>query len=282
MTRNILVIGATGKTGRRLVPLLRARGLAVRAASRSPREGVVGFAWEDASTHRRALDGVDAVYLIPPALIENPVPLVAPFLQSAAALGVRQVALLSSMGAGFPGEPSSSGRRQLEGLVQDCGLAWTILQPSGFMQNFSEGFLLPAVRNGAIPNPAGDGRVALVDAGDIAAVAAVVLAGGDSSHAGRTYNLTGPALLGFADAAAAIGRAAQRPVEARSMTAPQFLGMLAGAGVPNDYAAMLVRDQMAIRDGAAAVVADSVARIGGRAPVDFASYAAAAASAWRQ
>lgn len=254
--------------------------MTVRAASRTPRDGMIAFDWQDTRSHRDALNGVDAVYLIPPALVENPVPMVEPFLAAAVATGVRNVVLLSSMGAGFPDEPPTSGRRALEALVQTSGLDWAILRPSGFMQNFSEGFLLPAVRHGMIPNPAGDGRVAMVDAGDIAAVAAAVLAGGESNHVERIYDVTGPALLGFADAAAVIGRAARRSVEARSMTAPQFLGMLEAAGVPNDYATMLVRDQKAVREGAAAIITDVVARIGGHEAVDFASYAASAASAW--
>lgn len=281
MHRTVLVIGATGKTGRRLVPLLQRRGLIARAASRSPQAGMATFDWQDAGTHRQALDGVDAVYLIPPALVENPVPMVEPFLAAAIAAGVRRIVLLSSMGAGFPDEPPASGRRELERLVQGSGLDWTIVRPSGFMQNFSEGFLLPAVRNGVVPNPAGDGQVAMVDAGDIAAVVAAVLAGDDSSHFERVHDVTGPALLGFVEAAAIIAHAAGHPVEARAMASPQFLAMLESVGVPQDYATMLVRDQEAIREGAAAVATDTVLRVGGCEPVDFTTYASTAATAWR-
>lgn len=280
MANTILVTGATGKTGRRLIPLLQEQGLSVRAASRVPSVGQVAFDWDNPVSQSSALSGATAIYLIPPALVEDPTPTVAPFLALAKTAGVRSLVLVSSMGTAFPAEPQNSGRRKLEALVRDSGLDWTMLRPSGFMQNFSEGFLLPAVRNGAIPNPAGQGKVAMVDAGDIAAVAAAVLVG-TGQHAGQVYDLTGPSALNFDEIAQIIAREAGRSVVARPMTSPQFLAMLEGAGVPSDYAAMLLRDQEAIRDGAAASVSDTVTRLVGRPPRSFGVYAAEAAGAWR-
>lgn len=280
MTNTILVTGATGKTGRRLIALLQDQGVSVRAASRAPSAGQVAFDWENPVSQSSALSGVTAIYLIPPALVEDPTSIVAPFLTLAKAAGVRGLVLVSSMGTAFPAEPQNSGRRKLEALVRDSGLDWTILRPSGFMQNFSEGFLLPAVRNGAIPNPAGQGEVAMVDAGDIAAVAAAVLVDA-GQHAGRIYDVTGPSAISFEEVAQIIAREAGRSVTARPMTSPQFLAMLESAGVPSDYAAMLLSDQEAIRHGAAASVSDTVTRLVGRPPRSFSAYAAEAAGAWR-
>jgi uncharacterized protein YbjT (DUF2867 family) len=282
MAKTILVTGATGKTGRRLVPLLQGQGVTVRAASRTPCDGQVRFDWREPGSHGNALRGVDAVYLIPPALVENPVPFVEPFVATAARAGVRRVVLLSSMGVEFPHEPQESGRRALEALVRASGLEWVILRPSGFMQNFSEGFLLPAIRHGAIPNPAGSGKVAMVDARDIAAVAAKALATEGLVQTGRAYDVTGPRLIDFPEIAETISRHANLPIAAVPMTSRQFFAMLENAGVPPDYAAMLVRDQDAIRDGAAATVADTVSRVLGRDPIDFTTFAAAAAGGWQQ
>jgi uncharacterized protein YbjT (DUF2867 family) len=281
MTKTILVTGATGKTGRRLVRLLQDQGVTVRAASRTPRDGQIRFEWLESAGHRNLLTGVDAVYLIPPAMVENPVPVVEPFVAAAASAGVRRLALLSSMGAEFPDEPPESGRRKLEALVKASGLEWTILRPSGFMQNFSEGFLLPAVRHGAIPNPAGNGKVAMVDARDIAAVAAEVLTAEGPIHVGQTYDVTGPQLIDFLEIAETISTHANRPINAVPMTPRQFFAMLENAGVPQDYAAMLVRDQDAIRKGAAATVVETVPRILGRNPIDFATFASGASSVWQ-
>ena len=280
MGDTILVTGATGKTGRRLTEALKAMDVIVRAASRRPSADQVAFDWQVSSTYPAVVRDVDAIYLVPPAMVEDPAPIVAPFLAAARRAEVRKVVLVSSMGAGFPKEPPGSGRRKLEALVRDSGLDWTILRPSGFLQNFSEGFLLPAIRGGAIPNPAGDGKVAMVDAGDIAAVAAAVLTGG-ARHGGQVYDVTGPSLIDFAEIAEIIARAADRPVVIRPMSSPQFLAMLEGAGVPSNYAAMLLRDQEAIRDGAAETISDTVQSLVGRRARSLVEYAADAADAWR-
>lgn len=281
MTQTIFVTGATGKTGRRLVSMLQNQDITVRPASRTPRGGQVGFDWLQSASHANVLEGADAVYLIPPAMIEDPVSIIEPFIATATRTGVRRLVLLSSMGVEFPGEPRESGRRKLEALVQASALEWTILRPSGFMQNFSEGFLLPAVLHGAIPNPAGSGKIAMIDAGDIAAVAAKVLTAEGAIHAGQTYGVTGPQPTDFLEIAEMISRHARRPVSAVPMTPREFHAMLESVGVPQDYAAMLVRDQDAVRDGAAASVADTVAHLLGRDPIDFATFASGVSAAWQ-
>jgi len=199
--KNILVIGASGMTGRRLVPRLTKRGALVRTTSRAAPTATnahVRFEWADAATHAQALEGVDAIYLIPPALVATPEPLVAPFLGAARAAGVRQVVLCSSLGVEISPGPVRDGWRALERRVMDSGLSWTVLRPGGFAQNFSEGFLAAGVQHGSVSAAVGDGHVAFVDADDIAEVAVAALL--DSGHAGATYALTGPRALSFAQA----------------------------------------------------------------------------------
>ena len=279
MNATVLVLGATGKTGRRLVPRLTARSVNVRAASRQPGSGRTLFDWHSPGTHAPALEGADAVYLVAPDLVEDPTDVTGPFLDRARHAGVTRVVLLSSLGVAFPRENPDSGRRTLEQQVMASGLDWTILRPSGFAQNFSEAFLLPGIlERDMVATAAGDGRVAFVDADDIAAVAAEVLTG--DGHARTTYPVTGPEALTFDEAAALIGRAAGRSIIHRKISSQDFMQMLQRAGVPVDYAAMLVRDQEAIRDGAGALVSDAVERITGRQAGSFADYAAGAAVAW--
>ena len=93
--------------------------------------------------------------------------------------------------------------------------------------------------------------------------------------------MTGPSLIDFAEIAEIIARAADRPVVIRPMSSPQFLAMLEGAGVPSNYAAMLLRDQEAIRDGAAETISDTVQSLVGRRARSLVEYAADAADAWR-
>ena len=281
MAITILVTGATGKTGRRLIPRLRARGAEVRAASRRADAGYIRFDWARPETYDAALRGADAIYLVPPDLVEDPTPLVGPFLSRAAELGVGRVVALSSLGVTFPREEPDSGRLRLERQIVASGLAWTLLRPSGFAQNFSEGFMLPGIlQAGMIATATGDGAAAFIDADDIAAVAAAALT--EPGHDGAAYALTGPAALTFAEAAKTIGEVVGRTIAHRPIPSTELLTILQSAGLPVDYAAMVVRDQEAIRDGSGAVVTDDVARVTGRPATTFADYAARAASAWGQ
>jgi uncharacterized protein YbjT (DUF2867 family) len=279
MTKTILVLGSTGKTGRRLLPLLRARGAIVRAASRTPGDGRTRFDWTQPDTYDAALAGVDAIYLIPPDLIEDATPIVGPFVARAMQAGVRRVVLLSSMGVEFPNEGTGSGRDALEQQIKASSLEWTILRPGGFNQNFSEGFLLPGILHaGAIATATGNGAVAFVDASDIAAVAAAALT--EDGHHQATYVVTGPEALTFADAAAIIGKAAGRPIAHRRISSDELTQILCRAGMPANYAAIVVGNQEAIRDGLGARVSDDVERVIGRPATPFADYATQAAAVW--
>ena len=269
--RTVLVLGATGKTGRRLTPKLRERGITVREVSRKPGPGRTVFSWQDRATHAAALAGVDAVYVIPPELVENPTELTAPFLDEAGRARVQRIVLVSSLGLAFPGEPATSGRVALERQVTSSGLAWTLLRPSGFMQNFSEGFLAPGVKQGVLASATGDGAAAFIDADDIAAAACAALT--EPGHAGATYALTGPAALSFAQAAAAIGAVLGRTIAHRAITSAEMTAMLVGFGLPAEYVAMLIRDQESIRSGAGALVTDDVLRVTGRVPTSFEAFA---------
>jgi uncharacterized protein YbjT (DUF2867 family) len=281
MTQTVLVLGATGKSGRRLVPRLAARGASVRAASRRPGDGQVLFDWDRPETHHAALTGADAVYLVTADGVEDTTHQVGPFLQTALRSGVGRVVVVSSLLVEFPNTPSDSGRHRLEQQVRGSGLEWTILRPSFINQNFSEGFLLPGILAAdLVASAANDGKVATVDADDIAAVAAAALT--EPGHAGATYGLTGPELLIFDEAAAIIGEAAGRPIRHQRLTPEELTAILNQAGVPTDYAASVVLSQVAIAEGHAAVVTDTVRDIGAKQPVRFAEYAAAAGAWARQ
>jgi len=279
MINTALVLGASGKSGRRLVPLLENRGVTVRRASRTGLAGNTLFDWNQPETHAAALAGTDAVYLIVADPAVDPDALVGPFLQRARAAGVRRIVAVSSLGVTFPEEPVDSPRLKLERLIAESGIDWTMLRPGGFNQNFSEGFLLPGIQAGMVVSATGDGKVGFVDAEDIAAVAAEAMTG--TGHAGQSYALTGPDLLGFADAAAIISAAAGRPIGHRPLSAEQLGEILQGAGLPSASAAIVLRDQIAISNGHAAVVTDLVETLTGRAARTFRDFATAAAVTWQ-
>jgi uncharacterized protein YbjT (DUF2867 family) len=275
----VLVLGATGKTGRRLIAQLIDRGVHVRAASRRPGGGCTLFDWDRPGTHEPALAGVDAVYLVPPDLVEDPTAVIGPFLDRAERAGVTRLVAVSSLGVDFPNQDPESGRRRLEHQVMASGLEWTVLRPTGFAQNFSEGFLLPGIREAdTVVTATGDGAVAFVDADDIAAVASTALT--ERGHAGATYAITGPEALTFAEAAAIISEVAGRTIRHQSVSSDQMAHVLSSAGVPIAYAAMLIRDMEAVRNGSGTLVTDVVAQVSGRPATPFAEYAARAATAW--
>jgi uncharacterized protein YbjT (DUF2867 family) len=279
MTETILVLGATGTTGRRIAYRLSDRGVTVRAASRTS-GSATRFAWNDPSTHGPALEGASALYLVPRPLAVDPSAEVAALLATARRSGVQRVVACSSLGVTFPGEPVDSGRRSMEHAITSSGLEWTLLRPGGFMQNFSEGFLLPGIlRAGGIVSATGDGATPMIDADDIADVAVAALL--EEQHAGQTYALTGAEPLTFARAIELAGTAAGRTLGHRSVGSRELAAMLEGFGLPPAYAAIVVRDQEAIRDGHAARVSPDVERVLGRPPGSFAAFAARAAAAWR-
>jgi len=161
-----LVLGGTGKTGRRVVERLVARGLPVRVGSRS---GVPPFDWEDRSTWAPALEGAGAVYLsyYPDLAVPGAVEAAGSFADLAVDRGVRRIALLSGRG-----EPDAERAEQ---AVRDTGADVTILRSTWFMQNFSEDYMLEHVLGGEIRLPGGDVPTPFLDAGDIADVAVAAL-----------------------------------------------------------------------------------------------------------
>lgn len=269
-----LVLGGSGKTGRRLAAALADDGHDVRAASRTPgaaSEGVtpVRFDWDDPATHAPALAGVDGLYLVTPALRLESAPVVAPFLERAAAAGVGRVVLLSARGVDMaPDGPLG----RVERVVREAGPAWTILRPSWFAQNFTEGAFAPGVAAGTLAVPAGDGAVPFIDAADIAAVAAAALTGEDLS--GRALDLSGPRALTFAEAAAVLSTASGRTVEYVDAAPAAYREALVGFGIPEDYAALLVELLGVVRAGHDAHVSAGVPEALGRPATTFEDWAA--------
>jgi uncharacterized protein YbjT (DUF2867 family) len=267
-----LVLGGTGKTGRRVAQRLTARGLPVRIGSRS---GAPPFDWQQPATWTPALRDVTAIYLtyLPDIGCPGAAETIHAFAEVAVEAGVRRMVLLSGRG--------SEEALPSEEAVRDSGAGWTILRGSWFCQNFDEGFLLEPVRAGVLALPSGDVAEPFVDAGDIADVADTALT--DGRHVGMTYELTGPRLLSFADAAEEIADAAGRPVRYQPITKEQFASALTGTK-PADYARYLADLLTKELDGRNAHLTDGVRRALGRDPTDFADYArsAAATGVWRR
>jgi uncharacterized protein YbjT (DUF2867 family) len=266
----ILITGGTGKTGRRVAEKLTARGEHVRIGSRN---GEPRFDWHDQSTWEPALAGVKAAYLVyyPDLAAPEAAPLIRAFSELAVRSGVERLVLLSGRG--------EEETLPSEAAVRESGAAWTIVSCAWFAQNFSEDFLLESVLHGELGLPAGQVPEPFVATDDIADVAVAALT--EDGHNGRIYELTGPRLLTFADAAADIARATGREIRYVPVSADEYAAVI-GEHLPAEYVPMFVDLFTRILDGRNAHLADGVQRALGRAPRDFAEYArdAAAAGAW--
>ena len=267
-----LVLGGTGKTGRRVVERLKARGVPVRVGSRSAE---LPFEWQDPTTWAPVLQDVAAVYITyyPDLAVPGAADTIQAFVDQAVQSKVRRLVLLSGRG--------EEEAQRCERIVQDAGAEWTILRSSWFSQNFSEAFMRDLVLGGEVALPAGDVREPFIDADDIADVAVAALT--EPGHAGQLYELTGPRLLTFAEVVGEIAQATGREIAYTPITHKAFASTLTGQDVPADFVALLSYLFNEVLDGRNAHLTDGVQRALGRAPRDFTDYAqdASAAGAWQ-
>lgn len=260
MSQHILVIGATGKTGRRVSDRLTAAGHLVRPGSRA---AALPFDWDDTATWAPALDGVDAVYVsyYPDLAVPDAADTTGRLAAAAAAAGVTGLVLLS--GRGEPG--AEAGERAVRAAFPGT----TVVRAAWFHQNFSESYLLEPVLEGVVALPVGAVREPFVDADDIADVAVAALT--DGRHAGELYEVTGPRLLTFAEAVAEIAAAAGREIGYVPVSMEDYLS--AADDLPGEVLWLLQHLFTEVLDGRNAHLADGVQRALGRAPRDFADFA---------
>jgi uncharacterized protein YbjT (DUF2867 family) len=261
-----LILGATGKTGRRVVARLKTAGHSVRAGSRS---AAVPFNWDDRSTWPDLLHGVDAAYIVyaPDVSIPGADEQVGALATLARQAGVRRVVLLSGRG--------EQGAINSESSVRSAFPEATIVTASWFAQNFSEDFLADFVAVGDIALPAGAVAEPFVDAEDIADVVTSALITDD--HQGQRYEVTGPRLLTFADVAADLTAATGRTIIYTPVTATESARRMSEQGVPPELIETLTHLFTEVLDGRNASLANGVQQALGRPPRDFAAYARDAA-----
>ncbi len=261
-----LVLGATGKTGRRVVQRLSDKGHAVRNGSR---QSDPPFDWDDQSNWDAVLDGVAAAYIsyAPDLAIPGATDAIRTFVERAVQQGVQRLVLLSGRG--------EDEAQECELIIQRPDIEWTVVRCSWFSQNFSEGEFLDMVLAGEIALPAGDVGEPFVDVDDIADVAVAALT--EDGHAGQVYELTGPRLLTFAEAVDEISQATGREIQYIQIPHEAFAAGIAEAGLPEDIAWLLNYLFATVLDGRNASIEDGVQKALGHEPRDFADFCRAAA-----
>lgn len=269
-TSPILVIGSTGKTGRRIARTLTERGFLARHGSRNSE---TPFDWDRSETWPAALSGVSSAYVsyFPDLAFPGASEKIHALTKVAADAGVGRLVLLSGRG--------EKHAQYCEDIVGACGLDYTLIRASWFAQNFSEGYLRDPALAGAVALPAGEVREPIVDVDDIADVAVAALT--EDRHSGHLYEVTGPRLLSFAEAAAELSAAIGHEVRYTSITLDQFHTSMTeiGGAIVADVFTGICRETL---DGRNESLGDGVRRALGREPRDFAAFcrSAAASGAW--
>ncbi|NBB87401.1 MAG: NAD(P)H-binding protein [Bacteroidetes bacterium] len=269
----VLVLGGTGKTGRRVAAGLQAKGILVRIGSRS---ATPPFDWNNEAGWDACLRDVEAAYITyaPDLAMPGATDAIQAFVNRARQHGVQRLVLLSGRG--------EAEAQACERIVQESGLEWTIIRASWFFQNFSEGAFVDMVHAGQITLPAGDIPEPFVDVDDIAEVA--VAAFTEPGHAGEVYEVTSPRLMTFAEVAAELSKATGRPIQFVQVPHDAFVQGAQVWGAPKDVVWMLDYLFSTVLDGRNAHLTDGIQRALGRPPKDFADYArnVAASGVWEE
>ncbi|MGB8702566.1 MAG: hypothetical protein WCD18_24395 [Thermosynechococcaceae cyanobacterium] len=256
-----LVIGGTGKTGRRVADRLLKAGRLVRIGSRTAERP---FDWENRDTWGQVLQGVKAAYVSyqPDLAVPGALETVQAFFAQAIANGVEKLVLLSGRG--------EEETEQAEQALQVTSVDWTILRSSWFCQNFSEGFFLDPILAGQVALPVGLVAEPFVDVDDIADIAFAALT--DRLHSCQLYEITGPRALTFAEVIGEIARATGRDITFIPVSADDYRAELVRQGVPDDYIELVLYLFATVLDGRNTPLTDGVQRALGRPPRSFSDY----------
>jgi uncharacterized protein YbjT (DUF2867 family) len=282
----ILVTGATGHIGSELVRLLSGKGASVRAVTRDPQRAqhLPGVDWvkgdlREAGSLASLFRGADRMFLLT-SNSEDMRALQVNAIRAARAAGVAHVVKGSALGASDHSKsPIGRAHYEAESALQESGMAWTILRPHVFMQNFLE--MAPTIaREGEIRAASGEGKIPFIDARDIAAVAAITLT--SAGHEGKKYVLTGPEALSYGEVAKMIGSEIGRPVEYVAESLEEARERLLRAGEPPwGIESMLALAAYQRAGGPTAVISEAVRELLGRPPRSFSQFVQEYASAFR-
>lgn len=273
----VAVTGATGVLGGLVARTLAGRGIAQRLLVRNPQKApqlagstVHPFSYEDRAAARRALAGVETLFMVSAAESAERLNQHRSFVDAAAEAGVRHVVYTSFIAAA-PDATFTLARDHYatEQYIEASGMAWTFLRDS-FYIDFMEALIGD---DGVIRGPAGDGRCAIVARADVARTAAAVLAD-PATHVGRTYDLTGPQALSMAEVAATISRVRGRAVSFHDETVAEAYASRAPFGAPDWQVDAWVSTYTAIASGVMASVSADVETVSGDRPMTLAEYLA--------
>ena len=261
-TENFLIIGGTGKTGRRIVERLQNKGQHVRVGSRS---ATPAFDWHAPQFWGRAFEGIDKVYISyqPDLAVPGALEAIEQLVRQAKKSDIKKLVLLSGKG--------EREAQLCEQVIIHSGVDYTILRASWFNQNFSENFLLEPILDGFVALPQADVQIPFVDTNDIAAVAVEALL--HEAHNGEIYQLTGSRLLTFRSAIAEISSVTKRNLMFTPISIQAYSDAMRTNGLPEDLVwliAYLFTEVLGNPDNEE--ISHDIEKVLGRKPIDFKDY----------
>ncbi|NUU62709.1 ergot alkaloid biosynthesis protein [Paenibacillus agri] len=279
--RKILITGGRGKTGTRIAERLEQQGYSYKSTFRNTQDitepsNQVHFDWYDSSTFLPALKDIERVYLVAPVGDPEPIKVMKPFIELALEKGVRRFVLLSSASISENGPVFGAVHQLLKELTPE----WTVLRPSYFMQNFTEGQHAATISNqDLIIRAAGQGKIGFVTAEDIAEVAVRALV---DDHAHNTeHMITGPDSLSYDEVSQIISHVTGRIIKHTSIEDHELTRSWLALGLGKEYAAFMTELDRRIREeGTEDLTTDSVLKVTGKAPVSFMDFAKKHARVW--
>lgn len=279
----IFVYGATGTVSGSLVEKLLAAGHDVFAGSRNPdkvtrRSGLTPVHIDSHTPAQgiEVLEKADAAFLIGPPAVVDAWSALSPLIEKAKQVKLRKLVLMTAMGVEHA--PAEAPMRRLELAVEGSGLAYNILRPNWFMQNFHTFWIGGILSDGKIYFPGGDAKTSFIDARDIAASAFELLTGEKNTN--QALALTGGEALTHSEVAAKLSQATGKNIAYADIPSEAFQQALTSAGLPQDYVGFLAYIASALKSGAASPITDNIKRITGKAPIRFDQYAADFRAKW--
>jgi len=271
----ILVTGATGNIGSELVKQLIAKSADVRVVTRDEKkvshlnpaiEAVIGDR-QDPTVIKKALQGADKVFLLPVLIDEKHEP-DRLLIDEAKRANVGRIVMISSgVLRSNPKNPIGVLHREVELLIEESGISWTVLRPGGFMSNALR-FWADTIKSLAtVFNPTGDGKSAPISPYDIAAVAAVVLS--TTGHERKTYDLTGSELLSAHDQVTTLSKVLGKPIECVDIPVEVAAEGMKSSGLPVAIIEGLADVWIRTRNGEGTFQSDEVERLTGRPAQTF-------------
>jgi uncharacterized protein YbjT (DUF2867 family) len=285
MSKQILVIGATGRVGSELVKLLVAEGESVRAATRNPvtnasrfydAVNVVEFDYDRPETFAPALIDVEKIFLSVRPGDNHSDTVSMPLIDLAKHMNVKHIVDLTAMGVE---QDDTFMLRKLEKYIEASGIEYTHLRPNWFMQNFNFGPMYTEIMaTGELHLPAADAEISFVDVRDIAAVALTVLT--QSHHSGKAYTLTGQEALNHFQVVEKISQVTFEKISYIPITEEISREMLEHRKIPVELIERWTEFYRKVRAGLCSTVSDDIESILGRTPILFDQYVSDYSASW--